>query len=50
MPRTDIQRMPDSHRTAFLRALAAEINRLRDDPEQWAKVQAKAEELGGKEK
>ena len=46
MPAINLEAMPKAARESFLRALAKELYRIREDPEIWAKVQkaAKARE------
>ena len=41
--RINIDNMPELQRFLFLQVLAKEINRIRDDPALWAKIQAIAD-------
>ena len=42
--RIDIEAMPDAERESFLRALAKEVLRIRDDPALWARVEERMKE------
>lgn len=48
--RIDFEAMPAQLRESFLRALAREVYRIREDPELWAKVQARTKDTNGGEK
>ena len=38
----DVKAMPESARAAFVRALAKELFRIKDNPALWARIEAKA--------